>query len=89
LYALAIMTGMRQGELLGLRWREVDLDRGWLAVRYALRQGTRELAEPKTERARRTLRLGSTRCQSSASSVGDKGRSTLTPSSWLLGLGDH
>jgi integrase len=49
---------MRQGELLGLRWRDVDLERGWLAVRYALRQGTRELAEPKTERARRTLRLG-------------------------------
>jgi integrase len=41
-----------------LRWRDIDLERGWRAVRYALRQGTRELAEPKTERARRTLRLG-------------------------------
>jgi integrase len=59
LYAVAITTGMRQGELLALRWRDVDLDRGGLAVRHTLRQGTRELAEPKTDRARRTLRLGS------------------------------
>jgi integrase len=58
LYALAITTGMRQGELLALRWRDVDLDRGWLAVRHTLRRGTRELAAPKTERGRRTLRLG-------------------------------
>jgi integrase len=58
LYALAIATGMRQGELLALRWRVVDWERGWLAVRHTLRRGTRDLAEPKTERARRTLRLG-------------------------------
>ena len=27
LYVLALTTGMRQGELLGLRWQDVDLDR--------------------------------------------------------------
>lgn len=58
LYSLAIATGLRQGELLALRWRDVDLDRGWLAIRHTLRRGARVLAEPKTERARRTLRLG-------------------------------
>ncbi|MEW5989728.1 MAG: site-specific integrase [Chloroflexota bacterium] len=58
LYGLAIATGMRQGELLGLRWADVDLDAGIVAVRHTLRRGTRDLAEPKTERARRTLRLG-------------------------------
>jgi integrase len=58
LFAVAIATGMRQGELLGLRWSDVDLDGGWLVVRRTLRQGTHEVAEPKTERARRTLRLG-------------------------------
>ncbi len=58
LYALAIATGLRQGELLGLRWRDVDLERRSLAVRHTLQRGTRVVAEPKTERARRTLRLG-------------------------------
>jgi integrase len=27
LYVLAISTGMRQGELLGLRWQDVDVER--------------------------------------------------------------
>jgi integrase len=30
LYVLALSTGMRQGELLALRWRDVDLDAGYL-----------------------------------------------------------
>ena len=50
--------GLRQGEILGLRWSDVDLGRGTLTVRHTLRTGTDQLAEPKTERARRTLRLG-------------------------------
>jgi integrase len=58
LYVVAIGTGMREGELLALRWVDVDLEAGTLTVRHTLSVGTRELAEPKTERARRTLRLG-------------------------------
>jgi integrase len=57
LYVAACGTGLRQGELLALRWQDVDLERGELAVRHTLQRGTRSLAEPKTERARRTLRL--------------------------------
>ena len=57
LYVTAAGTGLRQGELLGLRWQDVDLDRGELSVRHTLQRGTRTLGEPKTERARRTLRL--------------------------------
>lgn len=57
LYAVAVATGMRQGELLGLRWTDVDLDAGSVTVRHTLTR-TGKLAEPKTERARRTLRLG-------------------------------
>lgn len=57
LYITAIGTGLRQGELLALRWSDVDLDSGLLAVRYTLQIPTRDLAEPKTDRARRTLRL--------------------------------
>jgi integrase len=61
LYMLALTTGMRQGELLGLRWQDVDLEGGKLAVRKALqRQRGRGLVfiEPKTARSRRTIILG-------------------------------
>ena len=36
LYLLAITTGLREGELLGLRWRDVDLERRALSVRQQL-----------------------------------------------------
>ena len=58
LYMTAIATGMRQGELLGLRWQDIDLDARSLNVRHTLRLGARTLAEPKTDRGRRLLRLG-------------------------------
>ncbi|MGZ3586701.1 MAG: site-specific integrase [Candidatus Limnocylindrales bacterium] len=58
LYVTAIATGMRQGELLGLRWSDVDVDAGTITVRHSLRRVTRTLAEPKTDSARRTLRVG-------------------------------
>lgn len=60
LYVAAIGTGLRQGELLALRWQDVDLEAGTLTVRHSLQRGTRALAEPKTERAKRTLALGPT-----------------------------
>ena len=53
----AIGTGARQGELLGLRWQDVDLDAGTMTIRHTLQLGTRQLAETKTERSRRTLHL--------------------------------
>jgi integrase len=57
LYRLAIASGLRQGELLALRWQDVDLDAGTITVRHTLTQGTRRLAEPKTDRARRTIAI--------------------------------
>ena len=59
LYVTALATGMRQGELLGLRWEDVDLETRRLHVRHALArvQGKLVLLEPKTERSRRTLVL--------------------------------
>jgi integrase len=35
---VALYLGLRQGELLGLRWQDVDLDRGTLAVRQQLQR---------------------------------------------------
>jgi integrase len=59
LYVTALDTGLRQGELLGLRWEDVDLDGGRLRVRHSLANvgGTRTLLEPKTERSRRFVML--------------------------------
>jgi integrase len=55
----ALGTGCRQGELLGLRWEDVDLDAQRLQVRHTLArvQGKLELLEPKTERSRRSIVL--------------------------------
>ncbi len=59
LYVLALNTGMRQGELLALRWEDVDLERGVLRVRRTLTHmdKTYALGEPKTKKSRRTIRL--------------------------------
>jgi integrase len=56
LYMVAIHTGLRRGELLGLRWTDADLDAGTLTVRRSLDvDGT--FKAPKNRAARRTLKL--------------------------------
>jgi len=59
LYVLAITTGLRRGELLGLHWDDADLDHGTLRVGRALvREGGRYvLGETKTKRGRRQVNL--------------------------------
>lgn len=49
LYVLAITTGLRRGELLGLRWDDVDLERGTIRVgRSLVREGGRhKVGEPR------------------------------------------
>jgi integrase len=57
LLILALSTGMRSGELLGLTWRAVDFDRGSVAVVASLQpspEGLR-LTEVKTNRSRRVI----------------------------------
>ena len=59
LYVLAINTGMRQGELLALRWSDVDLDGGTLQVKATLQSAGEGFvfAEPKTAHSRRQVAL--------------------------------
>ena len=59
LYAVALLTGLRQGEVLGLTWEDVDLDAGTITVRHALQRvdGVYELVEPKTRRSARTIAI--------------------------------
>ena len=57
LYVLAVTTGMRIGELLGLQWNDIEGNR--LSVRHTLQQINKEwkLVEPKTDRSRRNITL--------------------------------
>ena len=59
LIALGCYTGMRQGELLALRWGEVDLDGGTVRVRWTAHRGI--VTEPKSAASRRSISL-STDC---------------------------
>jgi integrase len=59
LYVLALTTGLRRGELLALRWDDIDLGSRQLHVRRALQRvdGKLQVAEPKTSSSRRTVVL--------------------------------
>jgi integrase len=58
-YHLSAHTGMRRGEVLGLRWGDVDLEAGRLSVRQALVSVAYqvELSDVKTGSGRRTIDL--------------------------------
>ena len=59
LYSVALAIGLRQGEALGLRWEDVDLEAGLLHVRKALQRIDEQwqFVEPKSPRSRRTVHL--------------------------------
>lgn len=61
LYYLALVTGMRQGELLALTWKNVDLEQGYLNVNYSISRssgGGLVLKVPKTKSSVRSIKLG-------------------------------
>lgn len=59
LFHVAVTTGMREAELLGLAWRDVDLDAAEIHARNTLHreEGEWVLREPKTSKSRRTIPL--------------------------------
>ncbi len=58
-WRLALTLGLRRGEILGLRWEDVDLGAATLRVARSLQRvdGVLAAKEPKTARSRRTLAL--------------------------------
>ncbi|MEV0282002.1 site-specific integrase [Streptomyces sp. NPDC050610] len=58
-YELAVRIGLRRGEVLGLRWSDVDLYEGVVTVRQALQRVGGELliVAPKTQRSARRVAL--------------------------------
>ena len=61
LYHLALNTGMRRGELLGLRWVDMRLNDGYVAVRQNLVKTNSGILmqEPKTSNSRRNISISS------------------------------
>lgn len=50
---VAFFTGMRPGELIGLKWSDIDLEKGEIHVQRAIRHGL--IGTPKTEHSKRTI----------------------------------
>src|SRR5258708_3111448 len=60
LFVLALTTGMRRGEILALKWQDINFSQNMLQVRriFTRRPGNRYIeAEPKTEKSRRSIML--------------------------------
>ncbi len=66
LFTLALATGMRRGELLGLKWQDINFETGILQVRRVLsrvptnmpeREHVYVEAEPKTQKSRRSVMI--------------------------------
>jgi integrase len=55
LYIVAVHTGMRPGEMLALKWDDIDFDSGTLQLNRALSDG--KFTAPKTARSRRRIKL--------------------------------
>lgn len=62
-FILALTTGMRPGEILALRWKDVDLEKGVVTVNRAVSwaNGQFHFDEPKTSRSRRSIPLDKTK----------------------------
>lgn len=60
-FIVALSTGMRQGEILGLRWSTLDLERGWIQVRGNLQRikGKLTVKQTKTRASTHTVHLTS------------------------------
>ena len=64
LWVLLLTTGMRRGEAMGLRWQDVDLDAGTIAIRQTRVQLGYEavVSTPKTQKGRRLVALDPATC---------------------------
>ncbi|MCM1567031.1 MAG: site-specific integrase [Dehalobacter sp.] len=65
-FILELSTGLRRGELLALRWKDIDLDKGILQVRQSLNRVVKEsggkktqlmFSEPKTKKSQRVIKV--------------------------------
>ena len=64
-FVLAASTGMRRGEVLGLRWRDIDFQNQRIAVRQTITCANYKIVigTPKTARGRRAIAIDATTMQ--------------------------
>jgi integrase len=79
LYLTAVMTGLRQGELLGLRWRDIDWSAGRVRVRQNFVRG--HWGTPKSRRGSRSVPPIASLASSSGTTNARPSRATTTWSS--------
>jgi len=62
LFLVAVTTGMRPGEYMGLQWKDINLDDGMIHISRSLVRNKSEwrFDEPKTAKSRRTVKLAPT-----------------------------
>lgn len=70
LIATALLSGLREGELLSLRWGDIDLEAGVIRVSRSYRK--KRFTKPKTKAARRSVEIPPELCEILESLEGDK-----------------
>lgn len=81
---VAVATGLRQGELLGLRWRDVNFDDPSITVRNSLSRvdGSFQFTSPKTEKSARTVFLDPSAVQALRRQKEQQEHATLVAADW-------
>ncbi|MEZ4540726.1 MAG: tyrosine-type recombinase/integrase [Chloroflexota bacterium] len=59
IYLIALTTGARRGEILGMEWQNIDWDRGTISILKTISEIDNKIviSQPKTQRSRRTITL--------------------------------
>ncbi len=87
---MALATGARQGELLGLRWRDVDLERCSIRIERTLQclRGDWHVLPPKTARSRRPVALPKVACEALQREKKRQAEGRLMSKGWFEEFGD-
>jgi len=84
LFMLMLMTGVRRGEALGLRWEDVDFKTGVISICQQLQRtdGQLKATEVKTEKSRRSINLPMSMVEELKAHKGSQARARLESEVW-------
>jgi integrase len=81
-FFVAATTGMRQSELLGLRWKDVDLTNGTLSITQTLDKQTGIFQETKTDSSKRSIKVESETISRLKQHKADQAKEKLQAEDW-------